>query len=382
MNVVIEPQADTEIRAFAKTDAPAVANLFQTEMLGRPLPAPPTLTDYFIGHFLDGPLTDPDIPPLVCCSPDGTIEGFAGIVTQPMTFEGRSLRAAIVGTLMVRDHGRAPMTGARLLRRIIAGPQDLTLSETAGDASLAMWRQMGGAVLDRHSLQYIRVLRPAEFALDMLGNRLRAARVLMPIAGAIDKLLGKKDGPIRWTGLPSSFRPQGGVMARPTTAQAFAAFAQQVLSSRSVDLAWSHETLMHIVAQAMDKPNWGQAHLCEVVTRSGKQIGCFLIHFGKKGPARVVDLFHAPHQEGVVLDALFAHAQELGAASVQGRTTPQTLNALLGRRVIFAHESASVIDTHDPRLLDAFASGQAHFNGLVGERWTRLLGGRFEADFH
>lgn len=366
------------IRPFAHDDAEAVASLFQVTMRGSDTPPPAGLAGYFRSHFLDGPFADPQIPSLVYCSPQGDIDGFIGVAVQPMRFGDRTLRAAILGTLMVRDHEQRPMAGARLLKRVFAGSQDVTLSETAGDASLAMWRQLKGGVLDRHSLYFLRVLRPAEFGLGMLAQRLRPARLLTPLARLLDGIAGRKEGPVRWTGLPAGFRAQGGIEARPVDVAAFTAMTADILSRNAIVPLWPDDCLPRVISEAMDKPTLGHAHLCQVVTKPGRAIGGFLLHHGGRGPASVTDILHDPGQAGPVLDALFLYAQGLGAASVQGRTTPHLLDALLSRRTLFAHESASVIDARDPEIVAAFRDGRAHFNGLVGERWTRLIGGAFD----
>lgn len=369
-------QTDT-IRPFAPHDAEAAAALFQAVMLGSDTRPPAGLAAYFRSHFLDGPFADPDIPSLVYVSSQGGVEGFVGVAVQPMRIGERTVRAAILGTLMVRDHAQTPMAGARLLKQVVSGKQDLTLSESAGDASLAMWRQLKGSVLDRHSLDFVRVLRPAQFGVEMLEKRIGAARLLSPFARALDRFAGRKPGPLRWTGLPADFRTQGGVHARPASVDAIAALATDSLSRNAIVPLWPGNCLAAVIAEAMDKPAFGAAHLCEVVTKAGKPIGGFLFHQAGRGPAKVVDILHAPGQAGPVLDALFIYAHELGAASVQGRATPHLLDALLSRRTLFAHESASVIGTKDPEILKAFQEGRAHFNGLVGERWTRLMGGSF-----
>lgn len=366
------------IRPFAADDAEAVAALFQATMRGSDAPPPAGLASYFRSHFLDGPFADPEIPSLVYCSPQGDIDGFIGVAVQPMRSGETVLRAAMLGTLMVRDHARRPMAGARLLKRVFAGRQDITLSETAGDASLAMWRQLNGEVLDRHSLYFLRVLRPVEFGLGLLGQRLGAMRLLTPLARLLDRIAGAKGGPLRWTGLPSDFRAQGGVEARPADIAAFAAMTADILSRGAIVPLWPDDCLAAVIGEAMDKPALGQAHLCQVVTRTGRPIGGFILHHGGRGPAWVTDILHDAGQAGPVLDALFLYAGDLGAASVQGRTTPHLLDALLSRRTLFAHESASVINAGDPRILAAFSEGKVHFNGLVGERWTRLIGGAFD----
>ena len=62
---------------------------------------------------------------------------------------------------------------------------------------------------------------------------------------------------------------------------------------------------------------------------------------------------------------------------MRGRITPPLFDALLSRKTPLAHAGASVIYGKDAALIAAFVEGRAHFNGLVGESWTRIIGGTF-----
>lgn len=370
------PAAGT-VRPFRAEDAACVAALFTAVMPAARGKAGADLAGYFRRHYLEGPFADPDCPSLVHLSGAGEVEGFAGRVVQPFAFKGRTLRVAIVGTLMVRDHHKTPMAGARLLKGLMAGPQDLTFSETAGDASLLMWRQLRGAVLDRHSLDFFRVLKPARFALDLLAARIGPARLLAPLAALPDRVLAAKPGPLRWTGLPQGFRPERGVRSEPIAPEDFAAlFLEWTGKDEAVPL-WPGACFPAVLSEALSKRAYGEPHLRVALAGSGKPLGAYLFHFGRSGAARATDIVHAPGQAGPVLDALFADAQALGASSVRGRTTPQLLDALLSRRTLLAHGSASVIAGKDEEAIAAFQAGGGHLNGLVGERWTRLIGDRF-----
>lgn len=365
-------------RPFDRDDAPAVADLFRSVMLRSTRPAGADLVAYLRHYYLEGPFADPECPALVHVSSDGRIDGFAGRVVQPFAFNGRKLRAAIVGNLMVRDHADAPLAGARLLKRQMSGPQDLTLSETAGDAALAMWRQLKGDVLEHHSLDFIRVLKPARYAIDLLASRIGAARLLAPLGSVVDRALAAKAGPLRWTGLPEGFRPQRGIRCEPITPDAFVGCFRQWTGEEAIAPLWPGDCLPAVLAEAMSKRAWGAPHLRAAVTANGKPIGACLFHFAGSGPARITDIIHAPGQAGPVLDALFSEARALGASCVHGRATPHLFDALLSRRVLFVHMAASVIAAGDPEIVMAFRQGKVHFNGLVGERWTRLIGDRFD----
>ncbi len=328
-------------------------------------------------HYIEGPFADPDCPALVLVDADGTVEGFGGRVVQPFTRGERVLRMAIVGTLMVRDHRRSPMAGARLLKALTSGPQDLTFSETAGDATLAMWRQLRGTVLERHSLSFIRVLKPTRFALGLAAARVGAARLLNPLAALPDRLLAAKPGPLRWTGLPADFRPERGLRAEAVSPADFAGLFHRWTHKQEIAPLWPDGCLPEIVGTALDKPAFGAPFLRAALTDAGAAVGAYLFHLAGDGAAEVTDLVHAPGAAGPVLDCLFADAAALGASSVKGRTTPVLFDALLSRRTLFVHDSASVIAGRDPELLSLFAGGKVHLNGFVGERWTRFVGDPF-----
>lgn len=377
MNVAVNALQGDLIRPFSRKDAQAVAALFHALMRHARGAAPRRLADYLVSHFLDGPFADPEIPSLVYLSGEGELEGFVGVVVQPMDYQQKTIRAAILGTLMVQGHERAPMIGARLLRTAVHGPQDLTLSETAGEASLAMWRQLRGTVLDRHSYDYFRVMRPVSFGLALMAQRVPALLHAAPVTRLLDRLVPRGGHQLRWRGLPDDFRPHGSLRVRTVSASDFAELAETLLSTDVVRPVWPDGSLPAVIAEAMDKPHYGAPHLCEVVTRAGNPVGGFLLHCAPNALARVIDVLHAPGQVGPVFDAMLCYARDLGACGLRGRITPSLFDALMSRKTPLAHAGASVIHGRDPALVASFVEGRAHFNGLVGESWTRIIGGTF-----
>ncbi|WMT88514.1 hypothetical protein NO932_07850 [Pelagibacterium sp. 26DY04] len=377
MNAPVNTVRGDLIRPFARKDAEAVSLLFHALMHHARDAAPRRLAAYLGSHFIDGPFADPEIPSLVYVSDEEEVEGFVGVVVQPMVYRQKTIRAAILGTLMVKGHDRAPTIGARLLRKAVSGPQDVTLSETAGEASLAMWRQLHGTVLDRYSYDYFRVLRPVSFAIALMARRVPWLAYATPVAQLLDRLAPRDGSRLGWTGLPGEFRTHGGVYARRVSVSDFARLTEVLLSADAVRPVWPDGCLPALIAEAMDKPEYGAPHLCEVVTRAGHPIGGFLLHFAPSALAQVLDVLHAPGQAGPVFDAMLCYARDLGACGVRGRITPSLFDALVSRKTPLAHAGASVIHGKDTALVAAFAEGRAHFNGLVGESWTRIIGGTF-----
>lgn len=65
---------------------------------------------------------------------------------------------ACSGQLMSDPAVRNRAVGTLLLRRFLAGPQDLTMTDGATEATRRMWRGLGGAVGHLGSITWVRVL--------------------------------------------------------------------------------------------------------------------------------------------------------------------------------------------------------------------------------
>ncbi len=56
-------------------------------------------------------------------------------------------------------------------------------------------------------------------------------------------------------------------------------------------------------------------------------------------------------------------------------------NDLAGATVVVIdvlRATTTIVQSRDPVLLEALLGGQAFLNGLAGEEWSRLIGGRFD----
>lgn len=368
------------VRPLAIADVPAVAGLFQRvfrEGKGSP---PESLALYLRRHYLESPEHDPEIAPLVHVEDDGRISGFIGVNLLPMIHEGRRLRAAICGSLMVETRTEDPMAGARLLKAFLAGPQDLSFSETASEVSTQMWTRLQGVVLPQYSLDWVRVLQPAGFALALASSRIGLARGLAPLARMVDSRRRKRmeANALRWSGVPESWSVRGGLKVAELDRAAFAGLVAPLTAQFALRPDWSEAELGRLLSEAADKPEYGPAVFASVVTPGGKPIGAFAYHLHPGGIARVLQVLALPGQAGPVIDSLIGDASGRGAVGLRGRTQPALLEAMLGRRIAFTHLASTVIHARDAALIEAFRNGQGFVNGLAGEHWSRLIGGRFD----
>jgi hypothetical protein len=370
----------SDIRPLLAEDIPAVAGLFQKIFRNSDRAPPPALIDYLRQLYLEAPGCDPEISPLVHVNDGGRISGFVGVNALPMTYKGRRLRAAICGSLMVEGHESDPMAGARLLKAFLAGPQDLSFSETASEVSTQMWTRLRGIVLPQYSLDWVRVVRPASFALDLIASRLGPTRALSPLARAFDRrYCGKMGrGELRWSGVPQAAGTPGPLQVIDIDRHDFAALFAPLTKQFAVQPAWSEAQLDHILDDAERKPVYGEAVFAAVKTRSGAPVGAFFYHLRPGGIARVLQLLALPGQSGAIINCLIDHAAARGAAALRGRTQPALLEAMMGRRIGFVHAASTVVHARNEELVDAFRHSQGFINGLAGEHWSRLIGGSFQ----
>ncbi|MGO4574242.1 hypothetical protein [Microvirga sp. 2TAF3] len=368
----------SEIRPLTAADVPAVADLFQRVILKQTAPAPHTLSDYLMSLFLEAPDQDPEIRSQIYVKPGGSVTGFMGALALPMSLNGTPLRAAIGSCLMVDGHADDPVAGARLLRTFLSGPQDISLGETASDITDSMWRKLRGIVLPSYSLDWFRLINPAGFLVELLANRSAAARSLSPLARFLDRWARRRaSGPeLRWSSVPirSDISHTGFLTDSEIDDEVLYELIPRFTASFSLHPRWSQEGLRRILKDAAEKKKYGRMTRRMVTMRDGTPVGAFIYHGDPGRIGHVLQVLATPGHAGSVVDHLIGHAAESGLVALQGRTQPALLDAMLTRRCAFTHRCSTVVHSRNPALLKPFLTGDAFFNGLAGEAWTRLIG--------
>jgi hypothetical protein len=362
----------SRVRPLEAADIDQVAVLYLETFFRRRKSPSPELIACLDEFYLSGPTVDLEVPSLVHVNDRGAISGFVGVNVVPMTFSGARLRAAFGGTLMVRDREQDPMAGARLLKAFLAGPQDLSLSETANTTSLEMAKALRGVAFPSYSLEWMRILRPAAFACDMALRKSPLRTWALPVARGLDRLPGWRGRAANGTGQTAKALPVNHV-----DAEAFAGSVEMLTSHYRLRPDWSGPQLRHVVRQAFEKPLHGEPVAALVTAPDGSPVGAFLYHLREGGVGRVLQMLALPGREAKVIDSLLADADRRGAAGLRGRTHPAFMEAMLGRKMMFANVTNTVAFCRDEAIIDCFRRGQALANGLAGESWGRHIGGDF-----
>jgi hypothetical protein len=360
------------IRACRREDVPAVAGIFARVLLKQKGVPGDDLARYFEDLVFGGEQTGAEPRSRVFVDADGDVRGFIGIWPRRMLLQGRTIEAAAAGSLMVDRPEQNPTAGARLLRSFLSGPQDLSFSETANDISQRMWEKSGGERLAASSLDWLRVLRPAGFAVSVAGSAFRPAAWLRPVAAGVDRLIeGRGRNPLLPVGETLGYRD-----ADATSAE-IAALIPMLSDSYALHPDWQTPDLPFLLAHAEKKERYGKLHRRIVYARGGEPVGCYLYYARRGEVARVLQVLALPGAIGATLDSLFSHAAQLGCVAVRGRAEPDLLDPLISRRCVLFHVAAMVVHARNKALLAEVRGSRALLTGLAGESWTRLVGGEF-----
>jgi hypothetical protein len=361
------------VRDLEARDMADVARLFQATFRGSRKPSS-DLASYLSQAFLSHPWVEPDITSKVFVGPDDRVSGFVGVFPARMELEGRPLRAAVAGSMVVEDARANPLAGARLLRGVLTGPQDLSLTETANETALGMWQKAGHPLDTGYSLNWLRILRPSAAMLDMAARKSAPINMLLPFGRIADRAFGLLPG----TGFAPAKAGSGRLTFKDATPAEFADALLTIAQHYPLRPRWDEPSLAWFLSHAEQKRNFGHPEW-RIGRSANGRVAAAYAYFTKPGRiGSVLQALSAPGSEAELVDDLFAHAFEMGASGLRGAAHPWLLPALMSRKTVFFGRTFYVAQARDKTLLEPVRSGRALISGLAGESWTRLIGDRFE----
>ena len=157
----------TEIRPFAEADLPPVADLLAAAFTTSYGPAGWQRFLRVSCWRARGRI--PSFPRSSPADDDGAVFGFIGTNVRRATFDGRPIRLACTAHLAVAPGSRGTPVGAFLLRRVLGGAQDATITDTANEVVLQLLESLGGRVEPLRSL--VVDDRPAPAGVDRARRR-------------------------------------------------------------------------------------------------------------------------------------------------------------------------------------------------------------------
>jgi hypothetical protein len=352
----------TAIRPLQKNDVPEVAALFELVMRSRSHTPPRQLIDYF-ERLLDHPWADPEIPSLVSLDQTGNIVGFIGSHVRRLRFHGQRIRVGWSGQFVSHPKVRNRAVGALLLRRYLAGPQDMTMASSVGDTT-RMWKALGGQVAFLGSIRWIRIFSlgsTAGYALERLGKA-GWKPVVRPLLSAAQALTDR---------LPAaSLRvPKPTTRAEDLGAQALLEHLPSVVDHLRMYPDYDQKFLDWLFREMTAVRSRGNLVKRLVLDANGRALGWYVAYLQPGGASQVMQIGAKERDVEAVLDQLFHEAQRSGTAFLFGQLEPLLSEPLTRRRCLFHPGGSFLVHSRNPQLLDAVLTGQAMISRMEGEGW-------------
>jgi predicted N-acetyltransferase YhbS len=352
----------TVIRPLEREDLPAVAALY-AEFVGWDVAeTTPGLVDFFARTLLDHQYADPEIPAIVYEDRRDGVVGLMGSHPRPFVYGDRSVRVACSGPLLVAPAHRPRGVGALLLRKYLAGPQDMTANDRVIDQVHAMWERLGGVTDSAASIGWACVLAPVGFATGAVVRRVGG-----PDRPPGRALLSKLDAPARRRLCPE---PGSGTV-EPLANDALIDLLSGLERQFPLRPAYDEAFLAWLFGE-MELVNVGDRLVRRLVRDDdGRPLGAYVMYVSERRTAELVQLAAAGDDVGLVLDHLMHDAAAQGAVEVRGRFEPHLVPHLRGRRVRLTYADWTIVQARDPELVGAVLAGRALLSRLDGEWWMR-----------
>jgi hypothetical protein len=362
------------VRPFAENDIPQVAELYWKVLRGRKGGADASVHSFLSELYFRNPWVDSSIPSLVY-EENGRIPGFLGVIPRRMCFRGEPVRVAFGGNFVVDPEYRTTLAGLHLLRTYMAGPQDLSQTDSANDTSRALLERLGFTTIVPYSMYWVRLLRPVR------SGTLAIAHVTEnPLASSLDFV----------------FRPFSDIADRFAATLSASPFRQveSRLQASELDL----ETLLGCLAEFRqgyslwpdydpDSLRWLLAFmrrmkghgedLRKMVLKddTGKIVGWYIYYRVRGGFGAVAQMGGQRKRIKEILDHLFYDAWSYGVIALQGVAERRLFADFSEKNCFFTCRGGwTVAHSRKPHLLETLNNGDAFLSRLDGE-WCLAFSG-------
>lgn len=362
--------ATKRVRPFAPGDIPQVVDLHRKVFPEKTFSVS-ELQAYFHTLFFKNPWYDDDLPSLVYREDGEAIHGFYGVLPRRMRMKGRLIRAAVSSQFMVDPSIRNRLAALELQCAFFAGPQDLSFTDGANDASRKIWEGLGGFTAFPYSVHWTRLLRPARYFLDRWKNRGLCASTrlcIRPLSAVADFLATRKH--------KSPFYQPQQSPEEDFSCETLLELLPQFAAAKSLGPEYDGQSLRWLFDQATQKKSHGQLRRALVRNGGGEIVGWYMYYVNPNGISQVLQLAATKKSIRQVLDQLFFHAWRSGSFAISGRMDPEFATNFSEERCIFSFSGPRMlVHSRHADLREAIQCGDAFLTRLEGEWWMRLQGG-------
>lgn len=359
------------IRIFSEGDIAAAAALFARVYPEHRWRSQSACEAYFHEVLFENPWRDLAIPSWVA-EENGRMAGFYAVLPRKMLLRGRPIRVAVGCQFMMDPANRNSLAALQLAKACISGPQDLTFADGASAQARRMWVAIGGAAPLLYGLHWIRLLRPARYALSLAEERgavnrsvAIAARPLCEVADALFARLP-----------PNRFLRNDGPPDDRLDPASMMSHFPEVTGGSALQPDYDAASLAWLLEQTARKKRHGDLRLRAVIGGKRNLIGWYLYYLKAGGAGEVIQIAALDGCFDQVMQHLLADAWNNGATALRGRVEPRFIQELSDRHCWFRREGPwTLIHSRDAEIVDAIQQGDAFLSRLEGEWWLRFQGG-------
>jgi hypothetical protein len=362
-----------EVRTFHPDDVPAVANLFMRVFRKKDSPAPEGLVSAFTELYFQNPWVDAGLPSFVYCDSEKRVRGFVGAIPLPMTIGSRKIVASVAGNNMVDPDLNDPFAGVLLLRKLFASNSTLTISDSANEISRTLWTKLGAEVLTLQSMRWLRVLRPASYALSTFageGKRAMLRTLAQPLGKLADVVASRVVTPVR--------KPAHHLIATVLDIETLRASFAPVLGRRALTPNYDDTGFAWLLASAEKKEQFGPLRKVILKDAGGTVAGWYMYYAQPGEVAQILQFAARRSSEKDVLAHLFLEVKALGCIAVMGGIEVRSVAAFSESQCMFFLRSmCTVAYSCDEDVLRALRANDTFITRLEGDWWTKLQGDTF-----
>lgn len=361
------PQTATaRVRPLDDRDLPAIVEMRRRLFGSSPALTPEAHADLFREVLIDNPWRDDDICSLVY-EQGSRIIGFIGATTRRLTMKGRVYRAAVCQHLMVEPDSRSSFAAVALFRAFLSGPQDLSMTDTAGDLSRGLMERLGASTALPHSISWFRRLQPATCVLSELRERrgLRTvAASVAPFGDVVDAFLARR----------AQRRLQqdsdGVVTVEAAGADDLLAASRALCPAGFLRPDYDARWLSWLIGLFGRQDRLGQLEIVMVRGGRGETLGWFIYLMNRHGISEVLQIGATDKTIEIVLAHLVSHARDRGALTLRGRIDPRFMRAFARREFdVMPGLRWMLVHSSRPELLQAIHYGHCSLSPLDGDLW-------------
>jgi GNAT superfamily N-acetyltransferase len=355
----------SRVRPLCEEDLDQVVSLYQSVFRtprGR-TDSPPALRAYFERTLVRQPWADPDLPSLVYEGPDGRVLGFIGAHVRRLKLDGEPLRLVCAGQLVSDPAAQRRGVGAILLRALLKGPQDVTITDGGTPTVAEMWGRLTGEVgASLRSVAWIRPFRPACALGDRFFRQIGHEDwypAVLPVLGAFDRLVKRRLEPDA---------PAGVDAGEELTPGALLSHLPAVTEGLQLHVDYDRPYLEWLFDEMEQVRSRGPLAR-RLVRRGDAVIGWYVAYLPPNGLGQTLQVAALPGAVDAVVERLFFDAAEAGVAALAGRLEPALFEPLLKRHCVLRQVARALVHSSDPAVRCAVERGRALLTRMDGEWW-------------